>query len=213
MAKILEYDGVVIGAGHNGMICAAYLAKCGQKIMVVEKNMEVGGGLGLARRPQLCRFLAQHSFGVSSRLDDAAVVQRSGVGQFRHPLLSARSRSRASLSRQNLSRLVRRREKNRRNDRAILQKRRRVVHGYLDPLAAGGAEDRFYRDLCGAAADGREAAASGKNSRGARVSKIFRDHARGICSEDTSNIRACARLSPFSASCAATSWTRRRPAI
>ena len=45
MAKILEYDGVVIGAGHNGMICAGYLAKCGQKIMVVEKNMEVGGGL------------------------------------------------------------------------------------------------------------------------------------------------------------------------
>ena len=45
MAKIFEYDGVVIGAGHNGMICAAYLAKCGQKIMVVEKNMEVGGGL------------------------------------------------------------------------------------------------------------------------------------------------------------------------
>src|SRR5207302_1061706 len=38
-------DGVVIGAGHNGMICSAYLAKCGQKIMVVEKNMEVGGGL------------------------------------------------------------------------------------------------------------------------------------------------------------------------
>ena len=34
-----------LGAGHNGMICAGYLAKCGQKIMVVEKNMEVGGGL------------------------------------------------------------------------------------------------------------------------------------------------------------------------
>src|SRR6266508_5510587 len=45
VAKVLEYDGVVIGAGHNGMICAAYLAKCGQKVMVVEKNMEVGGGL------------------------------------------------------------------------------------------------------------------------------------------------------------------------
>lgn len=45
MGKILEYDGVVIGAGHNGMICAGYLGKSGQKIMVVEKNMEVGGGL------------------------------------------------------------------------------------------------------------------------------------------------------------------------
>ena len=45
MGKILEYDGVVIGAGHNGMICAGYLGKSGQKIMVLEKNMEVGGGL------------------------------------------------------------------------------------------------------------------------------------------------------------------------
>jgi phytoene dehydrogenase-like protein len=45
MAKISEYDGIVIGAGHNGMILAGYLGKCGLKIMVVEKNMEVGGGL------------------------------------------------------------------------------------------------------------------------------------------------------------------------
>lgn len=45
MPKIYEYDGVVIGAGHNGMICAGYLGKCGLKVMVVEKNMEVGGGL------------------------------------------------------------------------------------------------------------------------------------------------------------------------
>ena len=49
MPKLFEYDGVVIGAGHNGMICAGYLAKCGQKIMVVEKNMEVGGGLTRTR--------------------------------------------------------------------------------------------------------------------------------------------------------------------
>ena len=45
MAKVMHYDGVVIGAGHNGMICAGYLGKSGQKILVVEKNMEVGGGL------------------------------------------------------------------------------------------------------------------------------------------------------------------------
>jgi phytoene dehydrogenase-like protein len=45
LGKILDYDGVVIGAGHNGMICAGYLGKSGQKILVVEKNMEVGGGL------------------------------------------------------------------------------------------------------------------------------------------------------------------------
>ena len=45
MSKVLEYDGVVIGAGHNGMILAGYMGKSGQRVMVVEKNMEVGGGL------------------------------------------------------------------------------------------------------------------------------------------------------------------------
>ena len=40
-----EYDGIVIGAGHNGMIAAGYLGKSGLKIAVVEKNMEVGRGL------------------------------------------------------------------------------------------------------------------------------------------------------------------------
>ena len=45
MGKVLEYDGVVIGAGHNGMICAGYLGKSGNKVLVIEKNMEVGGGL------------------------------------------------------------------------------------------------------------------------------------------------------------------------
>ncbi len=40
-----EYDGIIIGAGHNGMICAGYLAKAGLKILVVERHLEMGGGL------------------------------------------------------------------------------------------------------------------------------------------------------------------------
>ena len=40
-----EYDGIIIGAGHNGMICCGYLAKAGQKILVVERHLEMGGGL------------------------------------------------------------------------------------------------------------------------------------------------------------------------
>ncbi len=38
MGKILDYDGVVIGAGHNGMICGGYLGKSGQKVLVVENE-------------------------------------------------------------------------------------------------------------------------------------------------------------------------------
>ncbi|MBN43508.1 MAG: hypothetical protein CL573_08495 [Alphaproteobacteria bacterium] len=39
-----NYDGIIIGAGHNGLTTAAYLSRSGQKIMVLEANPEIGGG-------------------------------------------------------------------------------------------------------------------------------------------------------------------------
>ncbi|MFA5496076.1 MAG: NAD(P)/FAD-dependent oxidoreductase, partial [Porticoccaceae bacterium] len=39
-----QYDVVVAGAGHNGLIAACYLAKAGLKVCVVEQGEEVGGG-------------------------------------------------------------------------------------------------------------------------------------------------------------------------
>lgn len=38
------FDGIVIGGGHNGMTCAAYLARAGLKVAVVERNPKLGGG-------------------------------------------------------------------------------------------------------------------------------------------------------------------------
>jgi phytoene dehydrogenase-like protein len=37
------YDAIVIGAGHNGLTNAAYLAKAGLNVVVVEKNDYIGG--------------------------------------------------------------------------------------------------------------------------------------------------------------------------
>ena len=37
------YDVVIIGAGHNGLVCAGYLARHGLKVMVVERRGVVGG--------------------------------------------------------------------------------------------------------------------------------------------------------------------------
>ena len=38
-------DVVVVGAGHNGLICAAYLARAGLDVIVVEQNDVAGGAL------------------------------------------------------------------------------------------------------------------------------------------------------------------------
>src|SRR4249919_3133421 len=37
------YDAVIVGAGHNGLVCAAYLAASGLKVVVLERRHIVGG--------------------------------------------------------------------------------------------------------------------------------------------------------------------------
>ncbi|MCE4518196.1 FAD-dependent oxidoreductase, partial [Xanthomonas hortorum] len=36
-------DALIIGAGHNGLVCAAYLAKAGKRVLVLEARDVVGG--------------------------------------------------------------------------------------------------------------------------------------------------------------------------
>jgi len=38
-----HYDAIVIGAGHNGLVCSAMLAKAGKQVLVLEANDQVGG--------------------------------------------------------------------------------------------------------------------------------------------------------------------------
>lgn len=39
------YDTIIIGAGHNGLVAAAYLAKQGKKVLVLERRAIVGGSV------------------------------------------------------------------------------------------------------------------------------------------------------------------------
>ncbi len=43
MADTQERDAVIIGAGHNGLVCAAYLAAAGLKVTVLERRRVAGG--------------------------------------------------------------------------------------------------------------------------------------------------------------------------
>ncbi|MEQ1715978.1 MAG: NAD(P)/FAD-dependent oxidoreductase [Hyphomicrobium sp.] len=47
MSKALErtYDGIIIGAGHHGLVLGSYLAKAGLDILLVDRRLKYGGGL------------------------------------------------------------------------------------------------------------------------------------------------------------------------
>jgi len=47
LSKALEktYDGIIIGAGHHGLILGSYLARAGLDILLVERRLAYGGGL------------------------------------------------------------------------------------------------------------------------------------------------------------------------
>jgi ribulose 1,5-bisphosphate synthetase/thiazole synthase len=41
------YDGIIIGAGHHGLVLGSYLAKAGLDILLVDRRLRYGGGLFL----------------------------------------------------------------------------------------------------------------------------------------------------------------------
>src|SRR5947209_8029708 len=38
-----QFDAIIIGAGHNGLVTACYLARAGWKVLVLERRYVVGG--------------------------------------------------------------------------------------------------------------------------------------------------------------------------
>jgi len=38
-----DFDAIVVGGGHNGLVCAAYLAKAGLRTLLIEARQTVGG--------------------------------------------------------------------------------------------------------------------------------------------------------------------------
>jgi phytoene dehydrogenase-like protein len=39
----MKYDAIIVGGGHNGLTCAAYLARAGRKVLVLERRHVLGG--------------------------------------------------------------------------------------------------------------------------------------------------------------------------
>lgn len=61
-----KYDAIVIGSGHNGLVAAAYLAKAGKSVLVLEKNETFGGATASQQVfPDYEAWLSRYSYLIS----------------------------------------------------------------------------------------------------------------------------------------------------
>jgi len=82
-----QIDAIIIGAGHNGLVAAGYLARAGKKVLVVEQRDRVGGACTLEEpfpgfamspcayvvsllRPEIIRDLELHRYGFDAYVKD-----------------------------------------------------------------------------------------------------------------------------------------------
>ncbi len=58
-----SWDAIIVGAGHNGLACAAYLARAGKRVLVLESRERIGGACTIEEpfpgvRMSPCAYLA-----------------------------------------------------------------------------------------------------------------------------------------------------------
>ncbi len=73
-----RYDAVIVGGGHNGLVAAAYLARAGQAVLLLERDDELGGATTSRRVfPGMDARLSRYSYLVS--LLPPAIVEDLGL--------------------------------------------------------------------------------------------------------------------------------------
>ncbi len=79
----MRFDAVVIGAGHNGLTSAAYLAKAGRSVLVLERSDHIGGATRSAKVfPRYEANLSAYSYLVS--LMPAQIIEELGLNLALH---------------------------------------------------------------------------------------------------------------------------------
>src|ERR1041384_6761017 len=86
-----QYDVVILGAGHNGLVAAGYLAQAGLSVLLLEKNDYIGGATTSQKLfPDYDARLSRYSYLVSLLPDK--IIRDLGLN------LELRSRATASFT-------------------------------------------------------------------------------------------------------------------
>jgi phytoene dehydrogenase-like protein len=94
-----SYDAVVVGGGHNGLVAAAYLARAGQSVLVLER-LDRTGGAAVSTRPfagvdaRLSRYSYLVSLLPQQIIDDLGLrfaVRKRGVASYTPTVRDGRS--------------------------------------------------------------------------------------------------------------------------
>ncbi len=97
----VRYDSIIVGGGHNGLVCAAYLAKAGRRVLVLEAGEQLGGAaITRCFAPGYRVSAGAHRIGMLSRsiADDLALSRFGLTFAAERPLSMALSREGAHLT-------------------------------------------------------------------------------------------------------------------
>src|SRR5207248_5179683 len=73
-----QYDVVILGAGHNGLVAASYLGRAGMSVLLLEKNDYIGGATTSQKLfPDYDARLSRYSYLV--RLFPAKIIRDLGL--------------------------------------------------------------------------------------------------------------------------------------
>ena len=70
-----QWDTIVVGGGHNGLTCAAYLARAGQSVLVLEARTRLGGACTLERPFPDQRYVISPCAYVIGLLDETVISE------------------------------------------------------------------------------------------------------------------------------------------
>jgi phytoene dehydrogenase-like protein len=79
-----NYDALVIGAGHNALVCAAYLGRAGLKVLVLEGREEIGGA---ARTIELWPGIKVSRYSYMMSLLQSKIIKELELGRHGYRLL------------------------------------------------------------------------------------------------------------------------------